>query len=255
MDSLLEILTLPQVFLALSIAVLAGLVKGVVGFAMPMIFVSGLSTFLSPELALAGLILPTVVTNMMQALRQGPRAAWQSVKRFRVFLGVGLVALLIGAQMVRILPLNVMLLVIGVPVTTYAMLQLRGIEIRLPNDSGTVAACVGAVAGFMGGLSGIWGPPTVAYLTALKTNKNDYMRVQGVIYGLGAVALVVAHVGSGVLRAQTLPLSLAMVPPAVLGLWIGGRILDRINHVIFRRATLIVLLIAGLNLMRRAIMA
>ena len=48
--------------------------------------------------------------------------------------------------------------------------------------------------------------------------------------------------------------SLAMVPPALLGLWLGGRVFDRIDQVMFRRATLVVLLIAGLNLVRRATM-
>ncbi|MFT4708014.1 MAG: putative membrane protein YfcA [Ascidiaceihabitans sp.] len=254
MFQILEIITLQQLGLATLVAVVAGFVKGVVGFAMPMVFVSGLSTFLAPELALAGLILPTLVANLMQAFRQGPAAAWQSAKTFRVFLLVGLVTLFIGAQMVRLLPLWSMLLIIGLPVTLFAMLQLRGIEIKLKGQSTRIAAGVGAFAGFMGGLSGIWGPPTVAYLSALGTGKEDQMRVQGVIYGLGAVALTVAHYGSGVLRAQTLPLSLAMVLPAVLGMWMGGRIFDRIDQVMFRRATLVILLMAGLNLVRRAVM-
>lgn len=253
MFQVFEIITLQHLVLATFVALMAGVVKGVVGFAMPMVFVSGLSTFLAPELALAGLILPTLVTNVMQSLRQGPRAAWKSAKTFKVFLLVGLVTLLIGAQMVRVLPMWAMLLIIGVPVTLFAMLQLRGVEIRLKGPSVRVAACVGAFAGFMGGMSGIWGPPTVAYLTALGTKKNDQLRIQGVIYGLGAIALTLAHLGSGVLRTQTLPLSLAMVLPAVLGVWIGQRILDRIDQVIFRRATLVVLLVAGLNLVRRAV--
>jgi uncharacterized membrane protein YfcA len=80
------------------------------------------------------------------------------------------------------------------------------------------------------------------------------MRIQGVIYGLGAIALTVAHLWSGVLSAQTVPFSLAMVLPAVLGMWIGGRIFDRIDQKMFHRATLVVLLIAGLNLIRRAAM-
>ncbi|MEZ8015497.1 MAG: sulfite exporter TauE/SafE family protein [Ascidiaceihabitans sp.] len=254
MEQLLEILTFQHLCFAVLVAAIAGIVKGVVGFAMPMVFITGLSTFLSPELALAGLIVPTLFTNVFQALRQGPAAAWNSIIEFRVFLFFGLLALIVGAQLVRLLPLQTMLLVIGLPIVLFALLQLAGVEVKLSGQSFRVAAGVGAFAGFMGGLSGIWGPPTVVYLAALGTNKNDHMRIQGVIYGLGAVALTFAHLGSGVLRSETLPFSLAMVPPALLGLWLGGRVFDRIDQVMFRRATLVVLLIAGLNLVRRATM-
>ena len=49
--------------ISLLVGALAGLVKGVTGFAMPLIMISALSSFLTPDLALAGLILPTLVTN------------------------------------------------------------------------------------------------------------------------------------------------------------------------------------------------
>lgn len=167
MIQMFELFTPSQMGLAVMVALFAGIVKGVVGFAMPMVLISGLGFFLAPELALAGLILPTLVTNAMQSLREGPQAAWQSVKTFKVFLIAGLVTLLIGAQMVRILPIWVMMLVIGFPITLFAILQLRGIEIKISGKTSRVAAAVGAVAGFMGGMSGVWGPPTVAYLSAL----------------------------------------------------------------------------------------
>ena len=44
------------------------------------------------------------------------------------------------------------------------------------------------------------------------------------------------------------------VCPAVLGMWIGGQVLDRIDQAMFKRAILVVLLVAGLNLLRRAVM-
>ncbi|WP_260079027.1 sulfite exporter TauE/SafE family protein [Phaeobacter inhibens] len=239
---------------AFAIAALAGAVKGMVGFAMPMILVSGLSLFLPPDIALAGLILPTLVTNGMQALRQGGQAAWQSMKRFRIFLLIGLVFLLASAQLVRVLPQDIMLILIGAPITLFAVLQLFGIAIPISRATPRVEVIVAAFAGFIGGFSGIWGPPTVAYLTALGTEKREQMRVQGVIYGLGAVALLIAHIGSGVMRADTAPFSLLLIPPAIFGMWIGGRLQDRINQVTFRRATLVVLLVAGANLLRRGLM-
>lgn len=246
----------PQLWVvALSIALLGGIVKGVVGFAMPMVVISGLSSFIEPELALAGLILPTLVANGAQALRQGIGPAWASAQRFRVYLVVGGVVLLTSAQLVRVLPMGVMLGMIGVPVTLFALLQLVGWRLRLGRQRKDVEAGIGAFAGFLGGISGVWGPPTVLYLTALDTEKTEHMRAQGVIYGLGAVALVGAHIGSGVLRAETIPLSLALIAPALLGQWLGGMVLDRIDQAVFKKATLFVLLIVGMNLIRRSVMA
>lgn len=255
MANLFSLLSPSEFALAFGIACFAGLVKGLVGFAMPMLLISGLSIFLPPDVALAGLILPTLATNGMQAMRNGLQAAWSSVRRFRVFLSVGLVFLLISAQMVGFLSSQALLMLIGVPVTVFALLQLLGWKLSLDGPSPRVEAAIGGFAGFVGGVSGVWGPPTVAYLTALNTPKADQMRVQGVIYGLGAVALFFAHLGSGVMRAETLPLSVALVVPAVLGMWVGGLLQDRIDQPTFRRATLIVLLLAGLNLLRRAVLA
>ena len=253
MDTLLSLMSPGTLALAISIAALAGLIKGMVGFAMPMIMISGLGSFLSPELALAGLILPTLVSNAMQALRQGPKAAAESVRRFRVFLGVGLVFLLISSQLVSVLPVPVLLALIGGPVALFCLMQLAGWRAHLPNGPATwIEALVGTVCGFIGGLSGGWGPPFVAYLTAIDTEKRDQMRVQGVAYGLGALALVGAHVVSGVLNARTVWFSLAMLVPAVAAMWVGTRIQDRIDQALFRKMTLAVLLVAALNLLRRA---
>ena len=239
---------------AFGVALVAGTVKGMVGFALPMILISGLSSVLSPDLALAGLIFPTLITNGMQAMRQGRSAAWGSIKRFRIFLLVGLFFLLASAQMVRVLPQSALLLIIGIPVMIFALMQIAGRNIVLSSANRRVEASVAAFAGLIGGVSGVWGPPTVAYLTALGTEKTEQMRVQGVIYGLGAVALLFAHIGSGVVRTETAPFSVLMILPAVIGMWVGGKLQDRIDQAAFKKATLWVLLIASANLIRRGLM-
>ncbi|MCW8842686.1 MAG: sulfite exporter TauE/SafE family protein, partial [Rhodobacteraceae bacterium] len=117
--------------LACVIALGAGVVKGMVGFAMPMILISGLSSVMAPELALAGLIVPTLVTNGIQSLRQGVGAAKASIRKFHVFLLAGLVTLVFSAQFVRVLPGDVMLLMIGLPVSGFVLLQLAGVRFQL----------------------------------------------------------------------------------------------------------------------------
>lgn len=237
---------------ALGVGLFAGFVKGVVGFAMPMLLISGLSFVLPPDLALAALIPATLATNTWQAFRQGLRAAWATVKRFSVFLIIGFVMLMSSAQLVRVLDMRVLIGLIGAVITVFATLQLLGWRLHVAQRSLRADVMVGSVAGFIGGLSGIWGPPTVAYLTAVNTPKEEHIRAQGVIYGLGAYALALAHFQTGVLRAETLPLGLALVPTSLLGMAIGFRLQDRFSQTTFRRATLMVLALAGVNLLRRA---
>lgn len=253
MTSLFSLMTPTEFALAFAVALIAGTVKGMVGFALPMLLISGLNIFLPAEIALAGLILPTLVTNTVQALPQGVAMAWRSMVRFRVFLCVGVVCLLASAQLVRVVPGSTLFLMIGVPVTVFAGLQLAGVELRLRNASLKVEVIAASIAGFIGGFSGVWGPPTVAYLTALDTPKQEQMRIQGVIYGLGSLALLFAHAGSGIMNERTLSFSLALVVPAMLGMVVGRRLHDRVDQATFRKATLAVLTIAGLNLIRRGL--
>ena len=143
---------------AAGVAFFAGLVKGITGFAMPMIMISGIGSFLSPEVALAGLILPTLIANAWQAMRQGIQAAWSSARKHWLYLTMVLICLVISAQFITMIPTSVLFLILGVPVTAFALLQLLGWRPQLAQENHRVAEIgVGAMAGSLGGLSGVWG--------------------------------------------------------------------------------------------------
>jgi uncharacterized membrane protein YfcA len=242
------------IYIAL-VSVFAGLVKGTVGFAQPMVMMSGIGSLLAADVALGLLIIPTLITNVWQALRGGVRPMLAAVVHFRRFLLILLVVLALSAQLVPLLPSRVMFLLVGVPIVLFAVPQLFGWQPRLaPRNQGRGEVVLASLAGFIGGTSGTWGAPTVAYLTMRQTPKVEQVRIQGVIYGAGAVMLVFAHLQSGVLNAQVAPLSLALAVPALAGLAIGFQVQDRLDQERFKRITLIVLAVAGLNLIRRGLM-
>jgi hypothetical protein len=250
----LDLLTLPLFLAACTVAFVAGAVKGAVGFAMPMLMISGLGSFLPAEVAVAALIGPTVASNGLQAFRQGGRAALEALRTHRRYLLIAGVILVLAAQLVPRLDGRAILALIGGPIVLFGVAQLAGWrpvigpEARRRSEVG-----FGIVSGFFGGLSGVWGPPMVMYLTALQTPKTEQVRVQGVAFGLGGLTLLAAHLQSGVMNAQTAPLSVALIVPAMLGMWAGFRVHDRLDQALFRRATLVILVIAGLNLVRRAL--
>lgn len=238
---------------AIAVTLFASFVKGVVGFAMPMIMISGLGSFLPAEVALALLILPTVATNASQSLRQGMAAALASLVRFWRMVLCILIFIALSAQLVLMIPQALFFALLGLPIMGFALSQLAGWQpIIAPAHRTRAELVTGVIAGLYGGISGIWGPPVLVYLLAIGAGKQENIRVQGVVFLLGAVVLLVAHLHSGVLTQDRLLLSGLMVPPAMLGLWLGYQVQDRLDAGRFRRWTLVVLVITAANLLRRA---
>lgn len=232
----------------------AGFVKGAVGFAMPLVMISGLGLFLEPRLAIAGIILPIVVSNFMQVARFGLAEARSAIAEYWRYVLIVCVMIVSVAQLVTHISTQMMYLVLGVPVVILSLIQLIGVRFHIPqNHRRLVEWSVGALAGALGGLTGTWGPPTVLYLIALDTPKARQILVQGVVYGLGSVSLLVGHLHSGVLNPVTAPFSALMLIPAYLGMQAGFRLGDRLDPNVFRKATLVILIIAGANLVRRGI--
>ena len=240
---------------ALLLGFFAGVVKGMTGFALPMLLVSGLASFLAPELALAGMIVPALVTNVWQALRQGGAAALRSAREHWRYLILMLVFLVISSQFVLSIPANALFLILGLTVTLFASLQLAGWQPKVdPGNRRKTEFGVGILTGISGGLTGTWGPPTVLYLTALNVPKVEHVRVQGVVYATGAVMLTLAHLRSGLLSGPGLGLSAAILPVALAGMAAGMMIQDRLDQRRFRTLVLMVLAVAGLNLIRRGLL-
>ena len=254
MELMMAGLSAPAFWAAVAITLFAGFVKGAVGFAMPMIMISAFSSFLPPDVALSGLILPTVFSNLNQAFRQGVTPAWNTAKTYRRFLIATLVFIVISAQFVRAIPQDLFLLLLGLPITAFAALQLAGLNLALQLHHRDRAEWIlGAIGGLYGGVSGVWGPPLLVYLLSIGAEKVEIIRVQGVVFLMGAAVLCAAHLHSGLLTPANTAFSAALVLPALIGQSLGLAIQDRLDQARFRRWTLVLVVLTGLNLMRRAI--
>ena len=254
MDSVMGGLSPGLFALAISVTCFAGFVKGAVGFAMPMIMISVLSSFLPPHVALAALILPTLFTNISQAFRQGLPAFRATVVAWRRYLYVTIMTLVISAQLVDAIPQTWFLMALGLPITAFALLRLMGVPLAVRVEHRARLEVGSAlVGGLYGGVSGVWGPPLLVYLISTGAEKDETVRVQGVVFLIGAAVLTLAHTQSGVLNAATLPFSAILAVPAMAGLWLGYQMQDRLDQARFARWTHVLLILTGLNLMRRAV--
>ena len=87
MDFLMAGLSPHAFWAALAITLFAGFVKGAVGFAMPMIMISAFSSFLPPEVALAGLIATVTGISAVPPCPSEMETVKLSVRSARVALG------------------------------------------------------------------------------------------------------------------------------------------------------------------------
>lgn len=245
----------PAIFaVAVAITFFAGFVKGAVGFAMPLILVSGFAIILPKELALAGLILPTVVTNVSQAFRQGFGPARETGFAYRRFVIATVIGIGISAPFVEIISRVAYLLLLGIPISLFAGLQLAGksLAIRVQHRD-RAEWLLGMIGGLYGGISGIWGPPLVVFQLSVGAEKQEAIRAQGVVFMLAALMLLISHLATGVANAETLAFSTALCLPAMAGLYLGFLIQDRMDQQRFRRWTQGLLVVTGLNMIRQAL--
>ena len=254
MDVVMAGLSAPAFWAAMAITGFAGFVKGAVGFAMPMIMISAFSSFLSPELALAGLILPTLFTNLSQAFRQGAAAAADTAFTYRRFLSATVICIAISAPFVAAIPQPLFLMLLGLPITAFAALQLSGLSLALQLQYRIRAEwALGVISGLYGGVSGVWGPPLLVYLLSTKASKSETVLAQGVVFLIGAVALLAAHLVTGVANGPSMAFSATLTVAGMIGLHLGYRLQDRLDQHRFRRWTQTLLVLTGLNLIRRSL--
>ena len=123
---------------------------------------------------------------------------------------------------------------------------------RLPPHLDRPAQIIaGAVAGVLGGLSGIWAAPLVFYLTARQVDKDEFIRATGLLILLGSVPLAIGYLQQGFLTQSYALIGALLILPTLLGFTLGERLRKNWSTETFRKVFLYLFLILGLNLLRR----
>ena len=228
-----------------------GLIKGVIGIALPIISFGILSTILPVPVVLGYMVIPLVFTNLTQTLQAGNPA--EPAKRFWPVILFLVAGILISARLVTDFDPRIVYGIIGTAVVVFSTISLVQPEFELPSAyEKPVGFFVGALGGFLGGISTIWGPPITMYLVSLKLDKDEMIRSTGLIWLCASVPMVLAYIAYDILNEATWRISAAATLPAVAGFYIGAHIRRHIGQKTFRTAILIFLIVIGLNLLRRA---
>jgi uncharacterized protein len=228
-----------------AILLLAGFVKGVIGFGLPSISMGLLSLLMTPTQAAALLLLPNLVTNVVQGLA-GPALKALLHRMSPLLLGT-----LIGVVMTewatggREMRFAVRLL--GVTLLIYALLGLFSIRFsvpaRLEKPWGWVA---GLATGAMTALTGVYVIPSGPYLQAIGLEKNELVQALGLSFLVASGGLGVALWTRGAVAPSVAGASALALIPALGAMLIGQRVRGLIPDQLFRRLFYLGMLALGL---------
>ncbi len=228
-----------------------GLIKGMIGIALPIIAFGVLSAFLPVPVVLGYMVIPLAFTNLIQTLQAGNPA--QPAKRFWPVIVCLVAGIIISARLVVEFDPRIVYGLIGTAVVVFSTLSLLQPNFQLsPKHEKPMGFVVGSIGGFLGGISTIWGPPITMYLVALRLEKDEMIRSIGLIWLCASVPMVASYIAYGILNEVTWKISAAATLPAIAGFYLGARVRKHIGQKTFRTAILLFLIIIGLNLLRRA---
>ena len=238
---------------AVAVFALAGVVKGVVGLGLPTVSMALLALLMPAGQAAAWLLLPSLVTNVVQ---MRPVPALAPVLRRLWPMQAGIVLGTLGGMWcwgpVGALPVARMAL--GLALMVYAAWGLWGRSAVIPaRHQAWLGLVCGLVTGGITALTGVFVVPAVAFLQALNLTRPALMQAMGLSFTVSTVALGLGMAwgaSSGPQAGRSLwgsavLVSALMLLPALAGMVWGARLRERLSPQVFKRVLMLSLLVLG----------
>lgn len=231
---------------------LAGLVKGGVGVGFPMVAVPLLASVMPPTTAIALLCVPVVLTNLSQFLAGGRHR--EAVRRFWP-LGLGILMVgPVGVHLMTGLETGTLLVLVGCAIILFCGQQLLPVGIRVPAGwEPWTTPVAGVVSGFVGGITGFFGPLPILYLMALGVGKEAFVTTMAMVFLSASGPLYGTLAAHGIVTGAMLVVSAGGTVLAFAGMAGGTWARNRIPEATFRRTILLILLLIGANLIRKGL--
>ena len=225
---------------------------GVTGFGASLITIPMLSHFypLPFVLVLAGLL--DLGSGIVLGLQRRRDAALSEIRWLVPFAIVGAA---LGVTLLVNLPRHASLAALGLFIGGYAIYGLieRTPQRRIGQGWAPLAGTLGGISGT---LFGMGGPPYLIYLTRRAVDKNALRATMSVMVIFSLIIRLAAFAIVGLMLQPYLVVGLLWyAPAAAAGLWIGNRLHVRMSNVVLLRVLYVVLLVCGLSLVARALLA
>ncbi len=229
-----------------------GLIKGALGVGTPLLTVPMMAQVLPPQMAIAIMAVPVVVANLWQ-FAQAERSKAIVGRFWPTFVAI-LVGMWFGVKILSVLDERALLIVVGVAVIAFSLLQGSRFRLYLPDHLVKPAGVFfGGASGLIGGVSSFFGPMLITYLISIRgLAKNQFVSTISFLYVSAVVPWTLTLFWFGILDQRLLIYSTIATLPVTLGLLLGQRMRGHISEIRFHYLIVVILVVSGLSMLWRA---
>lgn len=227
-----------------AVFLLAGTVKGTIGMGLPTISLGLMVAFLDLPVAMAMVVVPSLLTNVWQAATGGRLK--EIIARHWPFYLAATGTIWIGGVILAQSDFALLSALLGGILVVYALVGLAGYRPKIAPERKTGAGLgLGALNGLFTGLTGAYIVPGLLYLQAAGFTRDAFIQAMGLLFLLSTIGLAANLAGLRFYTGELLALStLAMVPTSI-GLYLGVRLRRLLSEAAFRKVFLISTLALG----------
>lgn len=243
----------PEAFAGLvAVFILGGSAKGALGIGIPLVAVSLSAPFLELPAVIALLTVPIFATNIGQALEGGGTLA--ALRRLWPMLVAVAAGTVVGVHVLISIDRKLLYAVVGTVLVLVAAWLLCQPRIVLSRSVERWAGPpIGLVAGLLGGISGMFGPPLLAYLIGLGLRPNEFVKYISILLLAAGGTLLLALGGSGSMSWADVAVSAATLVPIYIGVLMGRWLRGHCPPAVFRTLVLCALAFGGVQMLQRAL--
>lgn len=229
----------------LFVFIISGVIKGFLGIGMPTAAMGFLTLVFDPIEAIALLIIPIVITNFLQF--KNSKYRYETMINYWVLAMSLVISALLTSLFITKISTSFLTLSIGIAMLMMSLNELFGFSVRI-SGSAKIQFIVGALSGFLGGMSSIFSPLVTMFLIAKGVDKERFISATGFLFLLGGLFLLFGLVINKVLEYYLILKSAYGLIFILCGFKIGEFLRKKVNSIFFQKAILIMFGMMGVRL-------
>lgn len=226
----------------------ASLIHGTIGIGFPMVATPLLAMITDVRTAILLLVLPTVVLNVANILKGGQ---WhQSIALYWPLAVYGMIGSFVGSRLLVTINPELFRPLLAAMLILYLNAERLGVGFSFIHRHPRLAmALFGSAAGFLGGTVNVMLPALIIYALEVRMPRNVMIQVFNFCFLFGKLAQGAVFIHAGLMTGDILLQSVPLALLALIVMFLGMSIRDRIRAETYRRWLRLLLMVLAVVLL------